>query len=237
MFSAYRLKFSLLGLVMSVLGVVLFSALGTWQIYRALEKQALQDAINARQHQTPLQLHQGNNEINRELYRTVMAHGRFDPAHEILIDNEIHEGKAGYHVLTPLILDDQSAILVNRGWVAQGRSRDELPEYETPQGLITVTGKIAPPKSRPALVLKGNALNPGKVWLFLDLQIYENVTGLKLMPVVIQMDETDPHGFVRQWPSYDARVWMHIGYAIHWFVFAIAVVVIYFAVNIKKKAG
>ena len=234
MFSGYRIKFSLLGFVMSVLGVIFFSSLGIWQVNRALEKQALQDEVNAHQQQTALELARFNGDFAGQIYVPVNAYGKFDQQHEILIDNEIHEGKAGYHVLTPLILEDQSAILVNRGWVPLGQSRDVLPEINTPQDDVVIHGMIAPPKSKPALALTDDSVKPGKVWLFLDMQKYENITGLKLLPVVILMDKQDQYGFIREWPAYDAKIWMHVGYAIHWFVFALAVVVIYFAVNTKR---
>lgn len=234
MFSGYRVKFSLPGVIVSVLGLALFSTLGIWQTDRAREKQALQDEVNARQQQAALELVQFSGDFAGQIYAPVNAYGKFDSQHEILIDNEIHEGRAGYHVLTPLILEDQSAILVNRGWVPQGKSRDVLPEIITPQDSVVVHGMIAPPKSKPALALTDDSLKPGKVWLFLDMEKYENTTGLKLMPVVILMDKQDTFGFVREWPAYDAKIWMHVGYAIHWFVFALAVVVIYFVVNTKR---
>ncbi len=49
-------------------------------------------------------------------------------AHQFLLDNMTHAGRAGYEVLTPLLLDDGRVLLVNRGWLPlpDGR-RDELP--------------------------------------------------------------------------------------------------------------
>lgn len=222
-----------MGFVLSIIGVMVFSSLAVWQVHRAQEKQALQDRIESRQNLPPLELRQYDASLIEDAYTPVIAKGYFDATHEILIDNEMHDGKPGYHVMTPLILEDNSAILVNRGWVAIGQSRDILPVIETPVEAIEVSGRLAPPKSKPALVLADDK-NQGKVWLFLDMQKYENMTGLKLMPVIIQMDARAQNGFVRQWPDYDAKVGMHIGYAIHWFVFAVAAIVIYFSVNTKK---
>lgn len=235
MLSNYRFKFSLLGFVLSLLGVALFTALGFWQVSRAVEKQGLQDAMTARLQQPALELRRLNANMDQLQYAKVNAHGRFDVQHEILIDNELHNGQAGYHVLTPLILEDNTAVMVNRGWISQGQNRDVLPEINTPTGDVSIQGMLAPPKSKPALILAEADINPGKVWLYLDLKKYEANSGLTLMPLVLLMDAQSSHGFVREWPAYDAKVWMHIGYAIHWFVFALAVVIIYFAVNTKKR--
>ena len=64
-----------------------------------------------------------------DLYRTVTATGRFDTAHEVVARRRTNaDGEVGYHVLTPLVLDDGRAVLVNRGWIPAGRRPDRVPE-------------------------------------------------------------------------------------------------------------
>jgi len=59
--------------------------------------------------------------------------GVFDDAHTILLDNRVMNGVAGYHVLSPLrIAGSELAILVNRGWLAAGRSRERIPLQPAP---------------------------------------------------------------------------------------------------------
>ena len=56
-------------------------------------------------------------------------------ARQILIDNKVHDGRAGYHVVTPLVLADGRVVLVDRGWIAAGRvARDAAGRRRRRQG-------------------------------------------------------------------------------------------------------
>ena len=57
----------------------------------------------------------------RFAFGAVSVAGQFDPAHEILLDNRVLNGKPGYQVVTPLKMDGTELyVLVDRGWVARG---------------------------------------------------------------------------------------------------------------------
>ena len=71
-------------------------------------------------------------------YRPVIAAGTFDAARQILIDNKMQDGRAGYHVVTPLDARDGRAVLVDRGWVAAGATRAQLPAAAPPAGTVSV---------------------------------------------------------------------------------------------------
>src|SRR5699024_1668801 len=71
----------------------------------------------------------------------VEVHGYYDPAHQILLDNQTHEGRAGYRVWTPLVLSDGRRMLIDRGWVPIGPGgREDPPALPAPAGELTVTG-------------------------------------------------------------------------------------------------
>ena len=76
-------------------------------------------------------------------YRPVAATGEYLPQQQILIDNKVQAGRAGYHVVTPLKLSDGRVVLVDRGWIAQHASRSELPGAPPPAGQVTVHGRLA----------------------------------------------------------------------------------------------
>jgi surfeit locus 1 family protein len=232
----YYFRFSILGTFLAVLGISLFFSLGTWQVNRAGEKEKLQHDIESRQNQPEFILDSSIVDISSKSYVPVKALGHYDAKHEILIDNEVVDGKAGYHVLTPLILkEDQSVIMVNRGWVPLGRSRDVLPELTTPENSVIIHGRISPHKSKPALILDQGDTEPGRVWQYFDDERYMKHTKYNLLPVVILLDEEQGEGYLRSWPKYSAKVAMHIGYAVQWYVFAAIVLITYIAVNFKKK--
>lgn len=234
LFSNYKFRFSLLGTVLALAGIFLFSSLGTWQVSRSFEKQELEKQLHHKQQQQAFQLDRAIENIEQKNYLLAEAEGYYDKANEILIDNSIYKGKAGYHVLTPFVLkEDQSVIMVNRGWVPVNRDRRILPEIKTPEGELTIQGKIAPHKSKPPLIL-GELDTSTKAWLYFDKEVFEKKTGKPVMPVIILLDENDAHGYVREWPRYEDKVGMHIAYAIQWYVFALIVLVTYLGVNFKK---
>lgn len=234
LFSNYKFRFSLLGTIMSLVGIILFSSLGTWQVSRSFEKQELGKKLHSEQQQEAFRLDREIKNIEQKNYLMTEAIGHYDKANEILIDNSIYKGKAGYHVLTPFILkQDQSVIMVNRGWVPVNRDRRILPKIKTPEGSMTIRGKIAPHKSKPPLIL-GELDISTQEWLYFDKEIFEKKTGKPVLPVIILLDKDDAHGYVREWPKYEDKVGMHIAYAIQWYVFALIVLATYLGVNFKK---
>ena len=225
----------MLGTIMAVLGICLFSSLGIWQANRASEKQQLQDMVDARASNTPVALSSILDNLENNLYARINASGHYLSQHEILIDNQVHKGQAGYHLLTPLQLDNGTVILVNRGWLPTGRDRNILPDINTPESRVELQGTLAHPKSKPALVLDNPEQQTSKLWTFLDMDKYRQHTGLDVVPFIVLLSKQTQDEYVRDCPQYDAKVGMHIGYSIQWFAFALIVLVTYFGINIKKK--
>lgn len=239
LFKQYYFRFSLLGTILAITGTALFTSLGVWQTYRALEKQQLQAEMDIKVQQPAFVLNSEADGVNEKKYLKTIATGFYDKSNEVLIDNTVHNGSAGYYVMTPLLLkiphqEEQIVIMVNRGWVPVGRDRNILPELETPVKEIRIQGVITPPKSKPPLIL-GELDIQAKVWPYFDSEKYAKRIGQNIMPMIILLDHNDAHGYVREWPKYETKVGMHIGYAIQWYVFALIVIATYFGLNIKKR--
>ena len=216
--------------------LVLTVWLGNWQVGRAESKHALQVRYDTAMREAPI--HVGSAPLDRDsvLYRKLEVRGVFDPAHTILLDNRIYKGVAGYHVLTPLIIDGGTlAILVNRGWVAVGRSREQVPVPPTPAGQVRIEGMAVEPQSR--YVELTHAVPQGRVWENLDFARYAAVTRLALQPVLLLQTSAQPDGLRRDWPRPDAGVSMHVGYAIQWYSLAATLVVLWLVLNVKRRRG
>ena len=103
----------------------LLLGLGSWQLERAAWKQALIDTEKetASQSAQPLlDVIEAGGVLD---FRPVLARGRYDLGRQLLVDNRIHQARAGYHVLTPLRLEGHGAVvLVNRGWLPMMASRN-----------------------------------------------------------------------------------------------------------------
>ncbi len=208
--------------------------LGNWQSGRAEAKRALQARYDAALREAPI--HVGAALLDRDsvLYRKLEVRGEFDDGHTILLDNRVHGGKAGYHVLTPLRIEGGArAILVNRGWVAAGRTRERLPAPPVPRGRVRLEGVAIEAQTR--YVELGDAAPQGRVWQNLDFARYAAIHRLDLQPVLLQQTSAADDGLVRDWPRPDAGVGMHVGYAFQWYSLATTLAVLWLAMNVKRR--
>lgn len=214
--------------------------LGLWQARKAEQKQVLQEIYDQREKGPPVRL--GIQPLDPETlrYSRVVVRGRYEPAHQILLDNQVNGGNAGYHVLTPLRIEGGNMrVLVNRGWVPVGRDRSVLPTLDTPQVMVEVSGYAVVPSGKFFELAKPDEVSGGwqSVWQNLDLERYRAAAAFPLQPVVIRLDPTSSAGgYVRGWPRPDARIEVHRGYALQWYGMAVALVVFYLSATIKKAS-
>src|SRR6267378_246575 len=74
----------------------------------------------------------------------VSVTGRLDGAHQFLLDNRTHGGRAGYEVLTPLRRAEAAVLLIDRGWVPFSGTRARLPDISLEAAApVTLSGRIA----------------------------------------------------------------------------------------------
>ena len=198
-----------------------FIALGLWQLRKAEAATALQAEIAACALAAPVEM-PVTPATAALRHRRVVLRGSYDSGAQILIDNRIHAGRAGYHVVTPLRLDGaEMRVLVNRGWVPAAADRRILPEVPPPAGHIEITGVAVAPPTR--FVTLGDGATPrGVVWQNLDFPRLRDSVAFPLQPFVVQLDATAPGGYARDWPRADERALRNLGYAWQWFGFAVA---------------
>jgi surfeit locus 1 family protein len=188
-----------------------FILLGNWQARRADEKRALAAELEKRH---------------------VSLSGTFLPQYTLLLDNKIRNHRAGYEVVTPLRIDGES-VLVLRGWVAAGSSRDVLPEVKTPQGAVKVEG-IALDRLPRVLILEKNPT--GKVRQSVDIGEFAAQTGLRLRPFFLEQHSPIDDGLQRDWPAPDTGVTMHESYSLQWYSFAVATVALFVVLSFRRVA-
>lgn len=140
--SRLQLRLPLPWLVLTVLGISVFVALGRWQWRRAADARRMEAAFSAAGEPQPL----GDRRL-AELprYGLVEVRGVYDGGHQVLLDNTVAEGRAGYEVLTPLRLDDGRWLLVNRGWLPLvNNARSALPDVHSglPDTPVTLRGRV-----------------------------------------------------------------------------------------------
>ena len=221
---------------------------GLWQYNKAELKQSLQTQLNARLAEPPTAL--TDNLIADKLiagkildlenlrYRRVKFTGIYDTRFQVLLDNQVENTVAGYHVFTPMQVEgSQVYVLVNRGWI-KGSSDRKPPVVTAPQGKQEIEGDIGLPAAK-FFTLETPPAEDGNwqlVWQNLDMQRYIKSVPFAVHPIVVRLDaKSKAGGFVRNWLAPGERVNMHLGYAYQWFGFALTLLVIYIVLNVKKK--
>jgi cytochrome oxidase assembly protein ShyY1 len=108
------------GLIVVATVVAVFLALGNWQLTRHREVSLDNEIFSTRLEAEPIELDvmfaAAGTSIDSLEYRRAVVTGTFEPAGEVLVRNQVNNGTAGFHVVTPFRYDG-GTILVNRGWV------------------------------------------------------------------------------------------------------------------------
>lgn len=150
------------GAALAVLAAVIMVLLGNWQLHRYDERTALNARVDAGGSATPAPLASvlgrptaagtpGPHPADDVAWSKVTVAGRYDTANEILVRGRTVKGSVGYEVVTPLLLADGTAVLVDRGWIppaAEGASAEPAVPA-APTGQVTVEGRVHASESRP----------------------------------------------------------------------------------------
>lgn len=219
------MKFPKIPTLVFLILLPLLLSLGFWQLDRAEQKRALleqqkQGAVAEVVHLSP----KTTQDLNTIKYKRTEVKGRYDSDHQFLLDNQISDGKAGYFVLTPFILEgSEKAVLVNRGWVPLSPNRAQLPDIRINQMPTEVRGRI---NSFPSVGIKlAGAEKPAEGWpsvvQVVNPDILSGKLGYPLFQFQIELDKDQPEGYKREWRH--AAVMppaQHVAYATQWFALA-----------------
>lgn len=216
--------------LLTLVAALLFAALGKWQIERAAEKRILAAEFAATGIAVPLPAAG----VEAPRYQLVLARGHYDAEHQFLLDNRTRDGRAGVEVLTPLLLADGGAIIVNRGWLSFGDDRTTLPAVPVAIDPRRVTGRLDR-LPRPSIELESA---PGTGWprlvSFPHTAELASMLGRDLRPNQILLDAAEPDGYARDWRLPGTTPMRHLGYAVQWFAFAATAVAIWFALGLRR---
>jgi surfeit locus 1 family protein len=222
----------------TLLFLVTFVSLGRWQWHRGEIKQQLWAEFEHAAVEPPIDAPSDLDSVPR--YRQIRMQGRFDGAHQFLLDNRFFQGKSGYEVLTPFALANGRRVLVNRGWLPFLGYRDRLPDVsiagEQGERDISVVGRL---DELPAPGLASGRAPPTtdatwpKLTSFPTHAELEAALGAKLERRIVLMVGPGA-GFVREWSAPGLAPDRHFSYAIQWWGFALVLLVLYFGLNFRK---
>ena len=215
----------------AVLLVALTVWLGLWQTRRGDEKEERQRLLEARAREAPVVLTGSVAAAEPLLFRRIRASGEFQPSGQVYVDNQVHQGRAGYFVYTPLKLRDGALLLVNRGWIARGATYPQPPAAPVPAGIVEVSGLATLPPAR--FLELGPQPVSGNVWQNLTLERYRAFAKVAVLPVVM-VAESPGAGLAAVHEAPYAGVAKHREYALTWFSLAATTLALWIVLNLKR---
>lgn len=202
--------------------------LGFWQLERAEEKARIKAHWVAQQSLPAIEVQLSSVEKDIHQYRRVRVQGHFLPEKFWLQENQIIDGRLGYHVIMPFRANDGTLIAVDRGWVLGSPLRDFVPEIITPKDDIWLSGSLMIPSDSKLIREADVSVKgwPHKI-LEVDLAVLSKQLEMKLLTQLLRLEEGSPGALEVFWQPINISPQKHIGYAVQWFVMAGALIILF----------
>jgi len=261
---SFEHKPSLTIVLMYLLFVALLLTLGTWQMQRAATKTTILAAAATSQSIAAVGLDElGDVLVAATEHKLVTFTGTYHGEQQFLWDNRVHQGQAGFEVITP-VRTSAGFVLVNRGWVPPGVTRRDLPEVAISDELRTATVTITGLFSRPSKgFASGDAFDKNEPWPkilgYFDYQMIAQALGSSVIAGVVQPQQkseaagaenagsggissedgnsvgTRADYYTANWePIASMRPSRHYGYAFQWYAMAAALTILYIVYNTRR---
>lgn len=217
---------------LAVAAAVVMVMLGNWQLRRYEERSAINDRIDAADSVAAVPLTSalarpaapgaaGQSPGKDLAWSKVTVTGSYDPAHEIQARGRTVDGDVGFEIVTPLVLADGTAVLIDRGWVPApaGGALAAPAVPPAPTGQVTVVGQLHLSESRPTPIerrdgrLDTRRITLSKIAPELPYPLYGAYVLLR------EQTPTGDEAFVPI-PIDHEDSWQNGGYAVQWWLFA-----------------
>ena len=216
---------------MTVPALLILIGLGSWQLQRLQWKNDLISRFETRLAADAIAIPSANAELDDLEFRNLALYGVFQHDKETFLTGRTYEGNAGFHVVTPLLLDDGRIILVNRGWVSENYRNPAKRPFSQVDGKTSVTGILRRPGVKGYFVPENDPKN-GFWFTLVPSQINQH---LALGDSAIDNFYADalrtsevgtlPIAANTQWKLRNA----HVSYAMTWYGIALALIGVYLA--------
>jgi cytochrome oxidase assembly protein ShyY1 len=234
------------GLALAIAAAVVMVFLGIWQWHRYEERSAVNNRIDAADTVAAEPLTSvmsaptrpgaaGHSPGDDRAWTKVTVSGRYDPAHEIQVRGRTVNGDVGFEIVTPLIRNDGSAVLIDRGWLPQGGDALAAPQVPpAPTGQVTVVGQVHLSESRPTPVqhrdgrLDTRRISVPRLAHSLPYPVY----GAYVL-LTSQTPKASPQ--FTPIPIDHEDAWQNAGYTVQWWLFA-AMALFAFGWQARKEA-
>ena len=216
--------------------LLLFVSLGNWQLQRGnvkytIESKQADSSTSAQTDDLPA------TPYANWRYKQIQLQGHYQTQQQFLLDNQIRDRLAGYAVLTPFYsLAYEQWVLVDRGWIAQGLKREQLPSVVLDEQPRTISGSVYVPYDD-SFSLGDIAEGEDSGWprriQYVDYQAMSERLGVELLPFTVRLNADQEDGYRRDWVANQMSSQKHYGYAFQWFAMAVAIVVLWWLYSIR----
>jgi len=225
-------------LALTLVAATIMVLLGNWQLSRYQERSAINDQIDAATRRTPTPLSEtlpspgsapgraGQAPPAATEWNRVTVTGRYDSENTILVRGRTVNSQVGFEVVTPLVLADGSAVLVDRGWIppASGGAAVQPEIPAAPTGQVTVIGRVHMSESRPDTPQRRNGqIETRRIAVpRLAAELPYPTYGAYLL-----LDEQNPPAdpTFKAIPIKHENNWQNAGYVVQWWLFAVMALV------------
>ena len=216
-----------------IIFAVLFFSLGIWQIERGQAKTQIMSEFENKLTKDPFYLNAESKKWDR-----VYVSGKWENKKQLLIDNVIHQGIAGYKVLTPLRINETNKlILIDRGWIKQNKFRDQLPDIQIPEDFESVIGTLEQPEL--GLVLSDELIsnNWPKISQTKNVEVISKAYTEEIFPMILLADPLLKNSleYIKITPTNMTPI-KHYGYSSQWFLMFIVLCFMYIWYGLSRNA-
>lgn len=202
----------IVGHLLAATAVVAFVLLGLWQLRRHDEKVELRDRVEAAAAMPALPI----SEVPAGAFARVVVGGTLDAEFELRVLRS-HEGESGYEIVTPLVLDDGSAVLVDRGWIPLDGDLPSAPQTMAGEGILWPGESGGVPDEFPEFTSR---IDPAIVDAFAPYRVRDEY-------LILTFQEPDFAEGLQAPEVGEISLGPHLGYAGQWFLFTAIVLVGY----------
>lgn len=235
------------GHVLVLLLVVGFVNAGLWQLRRLHQRKAFNAKVEHNQ-QLPvaplgqvLTSHDGFGAIGKVIDRRVRATGHYLVDEEVLISGQgSPQGDPGAWIITPLLQDDGTVVLVNRGWISSnGNFKVPPAAARPPAGRVTVVGLLSKTQTPGWFESHDPATGHLTSLVRVDVGRIAKQLSQPVVPAFVQRSSQSPPDAGRivptELPPPSLGDGPHLGYAFQWFSFT-ALALIAYPILLRKVA-
>lgn len=213
-----------------IAGIIVLCGLGSWQVKRLYWKETLIAKVEQRTSLAPMEI---SNFLDRQMvednwpYSPISAKGTYDHSKEVYFFTTSKEGRSGWNVHAPMLMDNGKYLIVNRGFVPfdmrepEKRAKGQVAGEQTIKGFVRVPEKEKPNGWFP----ENNPDDRELYWrdfnVFVDLMGKDQ--GREFVPFFVDVDEaSNPGGWPKGGTTIISFPNSHLQYAVTWYGLALS---------------